>query len=50
MRVAAHEANCKMIGNPVIDTYDKAACREIITLGWAIVIDSYPVSDILTYP
>ena len=33
-----------MIGNPVIDTYDKAACREIITLGWAIVIDSYPVS------
>jgi hypothetical protein len=44
MRVAAHEANCKIIGNPVINPYNKSACGEIIALCEAIVTDRYPVS------
>src|SRR5262249_15670451 len=44
IRVAAHEADCKMIGNPVVDAYDKAACRKIITLGLAVIVNGYPVA------
>ena len=33
VRVAAHEANCKMIGNPVIKPYNKSACGESVALG-----------------
>src|SRR6516162_5641869 len=44
MRVAAHEANCKMIGNPVIKACNKSACGEIITLGLAIIVNIYPVA------
>src|SRR5271166_6231664 len=44
MCVAAHETDCKMIGNPVIKTYNKSACGEVVALDWAIVADRYPVS------
>src|SRR4029077_11006032 len=42
MRVAAHQANYKMIGNPVIKTYNKSACREIDALGILVGTKQYP--------
>jgi hypothetical protein len=42
--IATHEADCEVIGDPIINPYDKAACCEVVALCAAIVIDRYPVS------
>src|SRR4029077_4084209 len=42
--IATHETNCEVIGDSIINPYDKAACCEVVALCGTVVINSYPVS------
>src|SRR5271157_4667722 len=42
--IAAHETNCEVISDPIIDTYDKATCCEVVAFCGAVIIDRYPIS------